>query len=223
MPSTRPTVRRWAPVVDAELERAQIPLPRELILALIDKESWGHVGLVNPKSGASGLMQVMPGTLDDYNKARPDIPLSTLRSSSVTAAPAQIRVGVWVLGQFWRSAYRYLKSRMDQVPIDELAHIADLFYVAGPGATRSRLDHLDVPTWAAVQARFPKWNALPHPRGVFQILGPIDWPVDAIADWIGKSDTILEDPDTGFVLAVAGILVTWWFLRKDTAKRKDQK
>lgn len=223
MPSNRPSVRRWAPVVDAELAREGNPLPRELLLAVIDVESRGKVGLVNPKSGASGLMQIMPGTLDDYNKARPDVSLSTLRSSSITAAPAQIRVGVWVLGEYWRGAFRYLKSRMTTFPIDELAHVADLFYIAGPGATKSRLDLLDTPSWAAVQARFPKWNALPHPRNVFEILGPIEWPVDAIAEWIGQADTILDDPDTGFVLAAVGILVTWWFLKRDDTKRKDDK
>ena len=59
---------RWAPLVLTELQKQSLPLPVELILAVIDVESRGVTGLVNPKSGASGLMQVMPIALKHYNR-----------------------------------------------------------------------------------------------------------------------------------------------------------
>jgi hypothetical protein len=222
MSVTRKSVLRWSPVVDAELARAGVPLPRDLILAVIDVESRGAPGITNPKSGASGLMQVMPGTLESYNQAHPTTPVSLeeLRSSSAVAAVKQIRVGLWVVSTYWRGAYRYLASRLSTVPIDELSRIADLFYVAGPGATRRRLDKLSVPSWAGVQAAFPTWNALPHPRNVFAKLEGLQWPLEAIQEWVTTGDSILEDPKTGLALAVAGILVTWWMMRDK--KGKDQ-
>jgi hypothetical protein len=214
MAVTRQRTLRWAPVIQAELARANIPLPVELILALMDVESQGFVGLVNPKSGASGLLQVMPKTLNDYNAAHTPISLEEMRSQNVTAAPKQIRVGLSVLASFWKGAYRYLVDRMGSVPIDELARIADLFYVAGPGATKSRLDHLSTPTWGAVQAAYPTWNALPHPRNVFSRLGEIQWPLDQISEWIGKEASIIRDPKAGLAIAVAIGLAAWYMLRK---------
>jgi len=223
MAVTRPSVLKWTPVVIAELSRAQVPLPRDLILSVIDVESRGKAGQVNPKSGASGLMQVMPGTLASYNESNPTVSLSELRSSSPVAGVKQIRVGLWVLATYWRGAHNYLSERLAQVPIDELAHIADLYYVAGPGATRKRLDKLGSPTWAGVQARFPNWNALPHPRNVFKRLDGLQWPVEAISSWLETKSIMKPGPREGFALAVLGILVAWYFLRKkgkDSDKEK---
>lgn len=222
MAVTRKSVLRWSPVVDAELARAGVPLPRDLILAVIDVESRGAPGITNPKSGAAGLLQVMPGTLDSYNQAHPSAPVSLdeLRSSAAVAAVKQIRVGLWVLASYWKSAYRYLAKRLSTVPIDELSRIADLFYVAGPGATRHRLDKLSTPSWGGLQAAFPNWNALPHPRNVFGKLEGLQWPLEAIQDWVSTEDSILEDPQKGLAVAVAGILVAWWLMRD--RKGKDQ-
>jgi hypothetical protein len=219
---TRKSVLRWSPVVDAELVRANVPLPRDLILAIIDVESRGVPGLTNPKSGASGLMQIMPGTLNSYNDAHSSAPISIeeLRSSGAVAAVAQIRVGLWVLATYWKSAYKYLAGRLSTIPIDELSRIADLFYVAGPGATRRRLDKLSVPSWGGLQAAFPSWNALPHPRNVFAHFEDLQWPIEAIQNWVTTEGSILEDPKTGLAVAVAGILVAWWFMRD--RKGKDQ-
>jgi hypothetical protein len=215
MAVTRKSVLRWSPVVDAELVRAGVPLPRDLILAVIDVESRGFPGITNPKSGASGLMQVMPVTLESYNQTHQSSPVSLyeLRSSSAVAAVKQIRVGLWVLASYWKGAYKYLAGRLTAVPIDDLSRIADLFYVAGPGATRRRLDKLSLPSWAGVQAAFPSWVALPHPRNVFALLEDIQWPLEAIHDWVTTEGSILEDPQTGLAVAVAGILMAWWFMR----------
>lgn len=220
MPITRPRVLKWAPIVEAELARASSPLPRDLILALIDVESRGKTGLVNPKSGASGLMQVMPGTLDDYNKRNPNqtVSLAELRSSSAEAAVKQIRVGISVISNFWRGAYNYLSERWGQVPIDELSRIADLFYVAGPGATRERLNTMENPTWAAIQSRFPKWNALPHPRNVFELIEGLAWPTQDIAAWLdtpapGQSQGLIKTPKQGLILSMLAILAAWWMMK----------
>lgn len=216
MPVTRPSVLKWAPIVDAELARAGLPLPRDLILAVIDVESRGKAGLLNPKSGASGLMQVMPGTLADYNERHPNEPVSLaeLRSSSATAAVKQIRVGISVLSSFWRGAYNYLSDRWSNVPIDELAHVADLFFVAGPGATRQRLNMMPNPTWAAIQARFPKWNALPHPRNVFELLEGFTWPTQQIAAWLNTpSSSLTPTPQQGLFLSLVAILAAWWMMK----------
>jgi hypothetical protein len=222
MAVSRPSVLKWAPVVEAELSRAQVPLPRDLILSVIDVESRGKAGLVNLVSGASGLMQVMPGTLASYNQSNPPVSLSELRSSSPAAGVKQIRVGLWVVATYWRGAYNYLSDRLAQVPIDELAHIADLYYVAGPEATRKRLDKLGSPTWAGVQARFPNWNALPHPRNVFKRLEGLKWPIEAISSWLETKSIMKPGPREGFALAVLGILVAWYFLRKK-GKDSDKK
>jgi hypothetical protein len=216
MPVKRPNVLKWAPVIDAELARVNSPFPRDLILAVIDVESRGKAGLLNPKSGASGLMQVMPGTLDDYNQRHPSDPVSLaeLRSSSVPAAVKQIRVGLSVLSHYWRGAYHYLSDRWSHVPIDELARVADLFYVAGPGNTRDRLNMIDNPTWAAIQARFPKWNALPHPRNVFALLEGLTWPTEQIAAWLDSPPSKFDpSPKQGLFISMLAILAAWWMMK----------
>lgn len=226
MAVTRPSVLKWAPIVDAELSRAQVPLPRDLILAVMEIESQGYPGIRNPKSGASGLMQVMPTTLDSYNKVNPSskVTLAELRSSSPSAAVKQIRVGLWVISHYWKKAFNYLSERLSNVPIDELAHIADLYYVAGAGATQERMNQLSLPTWAAVQASFPSWNALPHPRNVFQLIEGITWPLDAIEDWLDQKDIFKPTPKDGFILSLMGLLVAWYFLRdKGKGKGNEQK
>lgn len=213
------SVLQWGPVVDAELIRSGVPLPRDLVLAVIRVESGGVVGNVNPKSGASGLMQVMPGTLDHYNKLNPMISLATLRSKLPQHAVEQIRVGLWVLSTYWKSAYKYLSNRMVNVPIDELARIADLFYVAGPGATRKRLDKLSQPLWASILASFPQWNALPHPKNVFVQISDLIWPVEKISNWLDKSipkGLINMSPKSGFAIGTLAILIAWWMFKKGT-------
>lgn len=205
-------VSRWIPVIQSELQRTQIPLPVDLILSTLQTESGGKPGLVNPKSGASGLMQVMPGTLDTYNKNHPKnaVTLDTLRSAE--GGPEQIRVGIWVLSQYWKNAYNYLENRIPTVPVDELAHIADLMYVAGPEAVRKRLDRLSTPSWRAVQSRYPKWNALPHPKNVFARLTGIQWPINDITAWLGTVGNRSPSAMSGFALGAVMITLAWWFL-----------
>lgn len=214
-------VLKWTPLVSAELAAQEVPLPTSLILSVIDVESNGHAGVVNPKSGASGLMQVMPGTLKDFNQRHgKNYPLASMRSSSEADARKQIEVGTAVLAHYWKRAYQYLKKRLGDVPVDELGHIADLFYAAGPGATMKRLDKLAVPTWAAVQNAFPNWNALPHPTKIFST--PHQWDLNKLGTWLegplSKIGKLPADPKTGFALGVILLMAAYWLMKKGKNK-----
>lgn len=209
-------VQRWEPVVRAELKAQAVPLPKELILAVMRVESQGSPGLVNPKSGASGLMQIMPITLKDFNQRHgKSYTMADMQSTKNEAAIKQIRVGIAVIAHYWKRAYQYLSKRFVNVPVDELAHISDLFYVAGPGNTIERLDQLSQPTWAAVKEKFPKWNALPHPTKVFKESHP--WNVDRIGSWleapIQKIGKVAKDPRTGFALGILLLMVAYHLMK----------
>lgn len=216
------SVERWRSLVQEELSISGIPLPDDLVLALIWTESRGHPGSTNEKSGASGLMQVMPNTLSWYNQQTGNnIPLSTLRS---TAKPReQIRVGIWVLGQFWRSAYRYLRDRLNEVPTDELGKIADLFYVAGPGATKHKLDKLQIPFYKYVAQRWPEWNALPHVLNVWSHLpDTVAWDLAELSKWLESSVVLSKKAKNGAIAAIAAVILGyWWFIRRKNAKKEE--
>lgn len=210
-----PNVEQWREQVGRELSNQGIPLPADLVLALMHVESRGKAGLVNPRSGASGLLQVMPNTLKWYNQATGDnVPLSWLRSPS--HGSEQIRVGIWVLGQFWRSAYRYLRDKVQDIPTEELARIADLFYVAGPGATRKRLDKVSVPFYSYVAAKFPKWNALPHTVNVWKKIPPeMQWDLAGLSKWLEGHLAKRKNQKNGIIMMLVITLAGYWlFLRK---------
>jgi hypothetical protein len=198
------TGNKWLPQIHAELERQSIPIPGALIAALIHVESRGVPGLTNPTSGASGLLQVMPKTLEWYNEKNSPIPLAVLRSPS--GSTEQIRVGIWVLSRFWRSAYEYLRKRQSTIPVEQLAEIADLFYVAGPGASREHLDQVEPATLSALEQRFPTWNALPHPRNVFA-LGPFPFDLARISAWLETG--YLSRRRAEKIGALAALLIFW--------------
>lgn len=216
-------VERWRDMVREEQVRSTSPLPENLILSVIHVESRGYPGSTNPKSGASGLMQVMPNTLAWYNQQTGDnIPLDQLRSK--THPREQIRVGLWVMHQFWRGAHRYLTDRLTDIPVDELAKIADLFYVAGPGAAKKRLDKLEIPFFHYAEQRFPKWNALPHPRNVWKIL-PTDtlWNTEAISKWLkGGVKEVKKTKSTAILLIAAMAIGYWWFMKKGKSNGKKE-
>jgi hypothetical protein len=177
---------RWRSAVISEIAKGGYPFPPGLVLAVIDVESQGVAGLLNPKSGASGLMQVMPGSLSWYNRSHAlKFTLADMRSKS--NGPAQIRVGLWVMGQFWRASHRYLSSRLPVVPIDELARIADLMYAAGGGRIRELLDKLPTPTWDAFVNAYPQSDAIPHPRRVYDRMDMSTLSPDEIMGWIATS------------------------------------
>lgn len=216
MVTFKPNVERWRETVRSELERQEIPLPVDLILALIHVESRGAPGLVNQKSGASGLMQVMPGTLDGYNKQNsPAVSLSTMRSKD--GALSQIKVGLWVLAQYWKSAYKYLRDTrgLSTIPTERLAELADLFYVAGPAGTRKKADKVTVPFLDAIAEKFPEWNALPHPRNVFKQIPAITYDLGSISKWLEGHVTRQKKIVGSTALTLAAILVIYWFFMRD--------
>ena len=211
-----PNVERWREIASQELSRQGVPLPVNLVLGVIWTESRGKPGITHPKSKASGIMQVMPNTLKWYNEQNPSstVSLDTLRSKD--HGREQIRVGIWVMAQFWKGAYRYLKNRLDEIPTEQLARIADLFYVAGPGATKKKLDQVEPPFLEAVEARFPKWNALPHPRNVFNHV-PSDtvWNLDAISQWLHGSVKKEKMTKGVSILALGVILIIYWYFLRE--------
>lgn len=217
----RKSVERWRSIAQSELQRSGSPLPVDLVLATIHVESRGFPGNTNAKSGASGLMQVMPGTLKGYNKATGDnITLDKLRSPSHPTE--QIRTGVWVINTYWRSAYRYLNSRLTDVPVVELGKIADLFYVAGPGAARRRLDKVAIPFYRQVAQRFPTWNALPHPRNVWKVLPTnIQWDTDGISKWLQGNVRRAAQVESTSVLILAALVVGYWFFMRKKGKKNE--
>jgi soluble lytic murein transglycosylase-like protein len=62
-------VGRWAGLVAAHFAAED----RDRVLCLMGHESGGNPAAINPSSGASGLMQVMPFWADHYGYARSDL------------------------------------------------------------------------------------------------------------------------------------------------------
>lgn len=230
MPKFPPNIERWRAKADQEIARASLPLPTELILSVIKAESGGDPAALS-SAKAMGLMQVMPGTLTWYN----DKHSTNYSNEQFRASPdAQIRVGVWVLKNFWRSAYRYLKNRTQNIGVDLLSKGASLFYVYGPGRAREFWDRVD-PTYEAFAARYP--NSSPIKNGyATKIWGwandaGASWATDAINKWLG-GDSIDDggtdddtDTDTdngqddnktkaGAIVAIGLMLVAWYYFKQ---------
>ena len=209
----------------AQLSAQGIPLPVELVLSIIQRESGGQAGNVNEKSGASGLMQVMPIALKDFNERHgTTYTMADMRGSDLVSAGRQIQVGVGIVGHFWKSAYKYLSKRYGQTPVsvEELGRIADLFFAAGPGATQDKLDKINPPFWENVQLAYPKWNALPHPRHVFKEQKP--WNLPAIQNWLDKPQKnklidLPQDPQSGFAVGVLILCAVYYFMNGKGKKK----
>jgi hypothetical protein len=218
--------KKWSSIVSSELARAGIPLPIGLVLSIIHIESSGKPGIKNPKSGASGLMQVMPVVVEDYNKVHSEkYTMADMRNPGNPTA--QIRVGVWILGQFWKGAYRYLVGRLGSVDTAELMKIADLFYVAGPGATKRKLDKLPAPSYEAARAKFPNWNALPHPDKLTQLVSAegVQFNLDSISDWLQKSTggggTTTINNRTGAAVGLLILAAAYWWMSSHGGFQKE--
>lgn len=162
-------ITRFRPIIEEEIARHKYPFPPELIMALISVESGGKIGEINTSSGASGLMQIMPIALKDFNLRSGQTPLTMqqLQSTADTAAHDQIRIGMWLLSQFWRGAYRFLKRKMGSVQLSDLVRIADSFYAAGPHRMRQIIGNMPAPTFDNAYRAFPNSNALGHAKKVW--------------------------------------------------------
>ncbi len=213
-------VEQWRTLTTAEIQRSGYPLPVDLVLAVMKRESSGRVGVRNPRSGASGLMQVMPIAMTHYNNEhRIKYTMADLRSDTDEAARIQIRVGLWILAFFWRSAYRYLKSKLGQVPLDDLVKTADFFYAAGPGNARRKLDRVPRPTFQNVKARFPNWDRIAPAQLVWDRSKDAPWDMSRIENWIqGEVDEEDERTGMGAALGLALIAIAWWYFEKGQKK-----
>lgn len=213
------SVKRWEPAVKAELYRKNIPIPPDVILAVMWVESRGNPGLTNSKSGASGLMQVMPGTLADFNQRHgKSYTIEEMRGDTNNDALKQIEVGIAVLAHYWKSAYKYLTKKMSDIPVDLLAIVADLFYAAGPGAAQKRLNKLGSISWDSIREKFPDWAAIPHPTNVFEkvLEGQQSYNASAVGKWLeGEvNDTIEPDPKMGFALGALLLMAAYWLMKR---------
>lgn len=220
-------VERWRAAVQAEIQRISVPIPVELPLSLIRWESGGEPGIINTSSGASGLGQFKRIAVEEYNRFHTQkITMGDMRAKNQAGAVKQIRATVWLIAHNWKMANSYLKERRPTVPIDQLVKIADLFYGAGPGATKKRLKTTD-PSFEAVKALEPSWWAIGHAEKVWRLAteNGANWDLPAIDAWLGGGGQI-SDPDnsnggttggggdSGTILTILLIAIGWYFLKK---------
>ena len=229
-----PKIERWRALVEKEMSTGGYPWPSELVLSVMRYESGGQAGNVNQKSGASGLLQVMPGTLKHFNQATGnDIPLSSLRGQSQQDAQAQIHVGMWVLGRYWRSAARWLRrlnGPQADLPLEDLARFGSAFYVAGPGNIQRRAPADRPLTWKDWERKFPKANSTAYCNRIWNKVLSLNptWNLAAIDKWIGKPPDVTipppppliakKSPVIGMLVAMLILSIGYWMM-----KSKDKK
>lgn len=217
-------VRQYLPIVTSELARGEFPLPSELVLAVIQAESRGKAGEVNPVSGATGLMQIMPIALKDYNQRNNDsYVMADLRGTTEPSITIQLRVGIDLLAHYWKLAFKYLKPRLKNVQLEDLGPIASVFYVAGQGTAKEHLNKIERPTFAAIAKRYPTWNATYYARNVWNLTAeqnPV-WDLDALEDWLEgkkpeevKPDLIAKTPRNGFLLAILVVALASAYMKR---------
>jgi len=184
--------KQWLPMIKNELAGKGYPFPPELITALIPAERAGAVGTINKKSGASGLMQVMPIALKSYNQNNPEkYKMAHLRGKNDTDAAIQIRVGTWILGHYWRKANKYLHRRSIDPTIHDLALTGSMFYVAGPRPIKNRLDKLARPDASAVLNRWgdSSWKPIVYAKRLWNLCAAQNpnWDLTAVKSWLGNA------------------------------------
>lgn len=184
------SVERWRTQVRYELDRQKVPLPEDLILSLISIESSGIPGLVNPRSNASGLGQIMPIALRQYNQYNPPIDWQTMRQKTSEASNAQIRVLVWTLAQYW---VIMAKSKAILGTVGDLARYADCAYTAGQKPVFARIEKLPVPTWKNFFEKHFDWAPVKnHTIKVFKLFDDSQLDEKSIISWLKtRSKTLL--------------------------------
>lgn len=217
-------VLRWENLTRDEIARGGYPFPVELPLSVCLVESSGSVGEVNPNSGASGLMQIMPNTLKDYNKNNsPDIPLSHLRSSDHKYAPEQMGVGLWVMGRYLKQGYNWISETNPNPPLSDLIKVSDLMYVRGPAGVRSDFRDVTSRLFADLEERRPNYQPFAHPRKVWRWTAEENhavWDMNAIDEWVtGQTDPPELPPpqiatQNGFIAALLVLAVASYYFSK---------
>jgi hypothetical protein len=157
------------------------------VLAVIQVESAGDPEAVNKTSGASGLMQVMPIALRDFNNHHKKSPVAwaSLRGKTLIDIKNQIRVGMWVMGQYLRSAHKFIASKLPAVEIENLIKMADHFYAAGPAGTKKRIGNTP-PDTRIIAQKFPGWSPVRHARKIWDYAQKENpkWDLQKINDWV---------------------------------------
>lgn len=209
-------VEKWRSLVASELHAAGIPLPPEHILSLMYRESRGNPAAISI-AGAMGLLQVMPVSLNWYNKHhRVRYSVDQFRNSP----QAQIKVGIWILSQFMQSVFKYLKKRIGEVALDDLVRITDLWYATGPGNAKPRLDRI-TPTWPNIASTYPDWDRVKPAELVWTRANDegATWDLSSINDWL--STNIINDKTKaagGAAIALLVIAAAWLYLRKASSE-----
>lgn len=206
-------VKEWRSVVQEELDKAGYPLPPEYPLALIQRESNGIAGAQNPHGGDSGLMQVRPIALRDYNDHHSEkYSMTDLRGKDASSARIQIRVGIWILANFMRVAFKYLQRRLGEVSLDDLVKITDTFYAMGPAGAKKKLDTVK-PKWTIIKARYPDWHRIKPAERIWDttIDEGAQWKLDDINQWL-SSDLVDENKKTIGGAALALLILAFGFL-----------
>lgn len=193
-------------------------------------ESKGDPGAINETTGASGLIQVMPGTIKWYNEqTKSNVPLSVMRGKTPGDAAIQIRVGLWVLGRFWRSAYRWIQKKNESadVPLDELVRFGDSFYAAGPGRVQGMAKKIIPITWASWAARYPGSNITRHGQGVWEKTKEQNptWNLTAIDTWVrrpadNEGTTVIQTERGGMLIGLLILLVGWYLIGQKKGPKK---
>lgn len=218
-----PKVKALGPMVGELIAAGGYPWPVEYILAIIQSESGGNIGEVNPKSGASGLMQIMPIALKQFNiDTKLGYTMVDMKGKDDQSARRQVRVGLHIVGYMWRQAANYLKKRVSHIVFEDLVQISQLFYVAGQGAAKKKIDEVVEPTFAKIADRFAGWSAIPYTKRIWSdtaSLKPV-WDLDAVERWIGGSagsgpdrPAIARTGKNGFLIGVLAIAIASFFLR----------
>lgn len=213
----KPAVERWRSIVQSEIDKARLPFPPEYPMSVIQRESGGRAGVVNPTRQDSGLMQVIPISLETYNNNHTvKYTMPQLQGKTNSSAAIQVRVGLWILQRYVRLAYRYLKPKLGNVPLDDMIKVADTFYASGPGNVKPKLNTLQRPTWDATKAKYPNWHRIAPAEKLWAMAdGNGQWDLPAIDQWL-EGNIIVEDKKTinGALIGILIILAAMMFFNK---------
>jgi len=208
-------VEKWRTIAQQEINNAGVPLPVEHILAIIQRESGGTVGALNPNGGDSGLMQVRPISLEEFNRNHDrKYTIEQLRGKNNESAAIQIRVGLWILAYYLKLAYRYIKKRIGRVALDDLVKITDTFYASGPANARKKLDKVH-PTWDQIKQKYPNWGRIQPAELIWKRAneGGAQWSLADIDSWL-EGEIVIDTKKSinGALIAILLVAIAWSIL-----------
>lgn len=213
-----PQIEKWKAMVQSEIARAGYPIPAEHALAIIRRESNGKAGALNPTGGDSGLMQLRPIALEEYNRNHNQkYTMGQLRGTSDESARIQIRVGLWILLYYLRAAYKYIKKRVGEVALDDLIKITDAMYAMGAAGARQKLDKVDPLTWDEIKRKFPAWHRIDPAEKIWSRANDYgaNWSIESIGRWLeGQITDETKKATGGAILGILLIAIAWFYLSR---------